>query len=154
MDTYDRLILKHLQHNADISVAELAEKINLTANPCWSRLQKLQEQGFIHKRVALLDKDKLNLGVTVFINIRTRHHSQAWFEQFKAAIDELPEIVEFYRMSGSIDYMLKAVVPSIKSYDDVYQKLIAKVELEDVSAFFAMEEVKHTTELPLQYITD
>ncbi|HAU68739.1 MAG TPA: transcriptional regulator [Gammaproteobacteria bacterium] len=154
MDTYDRLILKHLQHNADISVAELAEKINLTANPCWRRLQKLQEQGFIHKRVALLDKDKLNLGVTVFINIRTRHHSQAWFEQFKAAIDELPEIVEFYRMSGSIDYMLKAVVPSIKSYDDVYQKLIAKVELEDVSAFFAMEEVKHTTELPLQYITD
>lgn len=150
MDTYDRLILKHLQHNADISVAELAEKINLTANPCWRRLQKLQEQGFIHKRVALLDKDKLNLGVTVFINIRTRHHSQAWFEQFKAAIDELPEIVEFYRMSGSIDYMLKAVVPSIKSYDDVYQKLIAKVELEDVSAFFAMEEVKHTTELPLQ----
>ena len=154
MDTYDRLILKHLQHNADISVAELAEKINLTANPCWRRLQKLQEQGFIHKRVALLDKDKLNLGVTVFINIRTRHHSQAWFEQFKAAIDELPEFVEFYRMSGSIDYMLKAVVPSIKSYDDVYQKLIAKVELEDVSAFFAMEEVKHTTELPLQYITD
>ena len=154
MDTYDRLILKHLQNNSDISVADLAEKINLTANPCWRRLQKLQEQGFIHKRVALLDKDKLNLGVTVFINIRTRHHSQAWFEQFKAAIEELPEIVEFYRMSGSIDYMLKAVVPSIKSYDDVYQKLIAKVELEDVSAFFAMEEVKHTTELPLQYIPD
>ena len=133
MDTYDRLILQHLQSNSDISVAELAEKINLTANPCWRRLQKLQDLGYIHKRVALLDKEKLNLGVTVFINIRTRHHSQAWFEEFKSAIEDLPEIVEFYRMSGSIDYMLKAVVPSIKSYDDVYQKLIAQVELEDVS---------------------
>ncbi len=152
MDSFDKRILQHLQSDADISVAELAEKINLTTNPCWRRVQKLEQQGYIQKRVALLDQGKLNLDVTVFVNIKTRHHSQEWFERFKTAVEALPEVVEFYRMSGSIDYMLKVVVPSIKHYDDVYQKLTANIELEDVSAFFAMEEVKRTSELPLGYI--
>ena len=151
MDAFDKHILQIIQEYGDISIADLAERINLTTNPCWRRVQKLQEQGFIKKRVALLNADKVNVEVTVFVQVRTRDHSRAWFDKFKAAIDQIPEVTEFYRMSGNIDYMLKVMVPSIKGYDDVYQKLISQIALEDVSALFAMEEVKHTTALPLKY---
>ena len=151
MDKYDKNILQLIQNDSERSIAELAERIGLTANPCWRRVQKLQEQGYIKKKVTLLNPAMVNLGVTVFVHIRTRHHSKEWVESFKSVINAIPEVTEFYRMAGTIDYMLKILVPSIKGYDDVYQKIIAQIELEDVSALFAMEEVKHTTSLPLKY---
>ena len=150
-DSYDRLILSHLQEDADVSLAELAERVNLTKNPCWRRVQKLQQMGVIQKKVALLDPKKLNLDVTVFVNVRTNQHSTDWLQKFEDAVDGIPEIVEFYRMSGDVDYMLKVVVPSIEAYDAVYQKMISQVEVYNVSSYFAMEQLKNTTALPLDY---
>jgi Lrp/AsnC family transcriptional regulator len=147
----DRKILALLQENADLSLNEVAERVGLTKNPCWRRIQKLQDSGVIKKKVALLDARKLNLGVTVFVNIRTTQHTVEWLKKFARVVDEIPEIVEFYRMSGDVDYMLKIVVPSIEAYDAVYKKMIKKVDIADVSSYFAMEEIKNTTALPLGY---
>ncbi len=152
-DNYDRRILAHLQEDADISLAELAERVNLTKNPCWRRVQKLQQAGIIRRRVALLDADKLNLGVTVFVNIRTNQHSAEWLQTFERVVDGIPEIVEFYRMSGDVDYTLKVVVPSIEAYDAVYRKMIEQIDIYNVSSYFAMEKLKNTTALPLGYVT-
>lgn len=151
LDKLDRKILALLQDNADLSLNEVAERVNLTKNPCWRRIQKLQDSGVIRKKVALLDAKQLNLGVTVFVNIRTTQHTVEWLKTFADAVDEIPEIVEFYRMSGDVDYMLKIVVPSIEAYDTVYKKMIQKVDIADVSSYFAMEEIKNTTALPLGY---
>jgi Lrp/AsnC family transcriptional regulator len=151
LDRLDRKILALLQDNADLSLNEVAERVNLTKNPCWRRIQKLQDSGVIRKKVALLDAKKLNLGVTVFVNIRTTQHTVEWLKTFADAVDEIPEIVEFYRMSGDVDYMLKIVVPSIEAYDTVYKKMITKVDIANVSSYFAMEEMKNTTALPLGY---
>jgi len=120
-------------------------------NPCWRRIQKLQDSGVIRKRVALLDAKQLNLGVTVFVNIRTTQHTVEWLKNCARVVDEIPEIVEFYRMSGDVDYMLKVVVPSIEAYDAVYKRMIKKVDIANVSSYFAMEEIKNTTALPLGY---
>lgn len=147
----DCKILALLQENADLSLNEVAERVGLTKNPCWRRIQKLQDSGVIKKKVALLDARKLNLGVTVFVNIRTTQHTVEWLKKFARVVDEIPEIVEFYRMSGDVDYMLKIVVPSIEAYDAVYKKMIKKVDIADVSSYFAMEEIKNTTALPLGY---
>ena len=151
LDSLDRKILALLQDNADLSLNEVAERVSLTKNPCWRRIQKLQDSGVIRKKVALLDAKKLNLGVTVFVNIRTTQHTVEWLKTFADAVDEIPEIVEFYRMSGDVDYMLKIVVPSIEAYDTVYKKMITKVDIANVSSYFAMEEMKNTTALPLGY---
>lgn len=151
-DSYDRRILACLQEDADISLAELAEKVNLTKNPCWRRIQKLQQSGIIRRKIALLDADKLNLGVTVFVNIRTNQHSAEWLSKFAEVVDSIPEIVEFYRMSGDVDYTLKVVVPSIEDYDAVYRKMIERVDIYNVSSYFAMEKLKNTTALPLNYV--
>ena len=151
LDKLDRKILALLQDNADLSLNEVAERVNLTKNPCWRRIQKLQDSGVIRKKVALLDARQLNLGVTVFVNIRTTQHTVEWLKTFADAVDDIPEIVEFYRMSGDVDYMLKIVVPSIEAYDSVYKKMIQKVDIANVSSYFAMEEIKNTTALPLGY---
>jgi Lrp/AsnC family transcriptional regulator len=151
LDKSDRKILALLQENADLSLNEIAERVNLTKNPCWRRIQKLQDSGVIRKKVALLDAKQLNLGVTVFVNIRTTQHTVEWLKTFADAVDDIPEIVEFYRMSGDVDYMLKIVVPSIEDYDTVYKKMIKKVDIANVSSYFAMEEIKNTTALPLGY---
>ena len=151
LDKLDRKILALLQDNADLSLNEVAERVNLTKNPCWRRIQKLQDSGVIRKKVALLDAKQLNLGVTVFVNIRTTQHTVEWLKTFADAVDDIPEIVEFYRMSGDVDYMLKIVVPSIEAYDSVYKKMIQKVDIANVSSYFAMEEIKNTTALPLGY---
>lgn len=151
-DSYDRRILDCLQEDAEISLAELAERVNLTKNPCWRRIQKLQQSGVIRKKIALLDADKLNLGVTVFVNIRTNQHSAEWLQQLKDVVDGIPEIVEFYRMSGDVDYTLKVVVPSIGAYDSVYRKMIEQIDIYNVSSYFAMEKLKNTTALPLDYV--
>jgi Lrp/AsnC family transcriptional regulator len=151
MDQTDREILACLQDDATMPVAEIARRVGLSSTPCWRRIQKLEEAKVIRRRVALLDPKKLNVGVTVFVFIRTNRHTQDWLEQFAAAVDQMPEVVEFHRMSGEIDYLLKVVVPDIAAYDEFYRKLISRIELYDVNSSFAMEQIKLTTALPLRY---
>ena len=151
IDAIDRKILTCLQRDATLPVAEIAERVGLSTTPCWRRIQRLERDGVIVGRVVLLDPDKLNLGVTVFVHIRTAQHNAAWLEKFAKAVAGIPEIVELYRMSGDIDYLMRVVVPDIAGYDAIYQRLIAAVELSDVSSTFAMERIKHTTALPVDY---
>jgi Lrp/AsnC family transcriptional regulator len=151
LDDKDRKILELLQADALTPVAEVANQVGLSTTPCWRRIQKLEEDGFIRKRVALLDRGKLNVGVTVFVAVKATRHSAAWLEEFRAILDSVPEVVEAYRLSGEIDYLLKIVVPSIAAYDAVYKRLIELVEFADVSSSFAMEDMKFTTALPLKY---
>ena len=151
IDPVDRKILDLLQDDASLSVAELAERAGLSPSPCWRRVQALEKAGVVKKRVALLDRAQLNVGVTVFVAIRTNQHNKAWLDRFAEAVLDIPEVVELYRMSGDIDYMLRVVVPDIAAYDGVYKRLIAKIELSDVSSSFAMEEIKYTTAIPLTY---
>ena len=151
LDTTDRQILAILQCNAETPLAEVAAAVHLSSTPCWRRIQRLREQGFITRHVALVDAAKINLGVTVFVSVRTSQHNQAWFERFRDAVRDIPEVMELYRMSGDVDYLMKIVVPDIAAYDRVYQRLIRTVDLSDVSSSFAMEELKNTTALPLDY---
>ncbi len=151
MDALDRKILNLLQEDAARPMSEIAERVGLSATPCWRRIQKLEQAGIIRERVVLLDRGRLNLGVTVFVAVRTDQHNMAWFERFARAVSEIDEIIGFYRMSGEIDYLLHVVVPDIAGYDAVYKRLIAKIELRDVSSSFAMEVIKETSRLPLAY---
>jgi Lrp/AsnC family transcriptional regulator len=151
MDRKDLQLLALLQADAETPLAALAEAVHLSPTPCWRRVQKLREEGVIRKSVALCDPAKLNVGVTVFVSIRTSHHSDAWMKRFVQGTRDIPEIVEIYRMSGDIDYLLKVVVPDIAGYDRVYKRLIKAVDLQDVSSSFAMEALKSTTALPLDY---
>jgi len=152
MDRIDRQILGLLQEDATLPLAEIAEKVNLSPTPCWRRIQRLEEAGVITKRVALLSPAKLNVGVTVFVLIKTNQHNQKWFQKFSDTISTIPEVVEFYRMSGTIDYLLRVVVPDIAAYDQVYRKLTKDNEIFDVSSSFSMEQIKNTTVLPLDYM--
>ena len=127
------------------------QEVGLSTTPCWRRIQKMEDAGIIRSRVALLDAEKLNAGVTVFVSIKTDKHDAAWYEGFSSAVNDFPEVVEFYRMSGDIDYLLRVVVPDIAAYDRFYQRLIERVELYDVSSSFSMEQIKYTTALPLDY---
>ena len=151
LDRMDRKILEILQEDCTLPVAEIGKRIGLSTTPCWRRIQKLEEQGVIERRVALLNPKQVNAGVTVFVFISTSNHSKDWLERFHAALSDFPEVVEFYRMSGQIDYLLRVVVPDIERYDFFYKRLIAKIELTDVSSAFAMEQIKFTTSLPLSY---
>jgi len=151
-DEIDRKILTILQKNATMPVAELGRKVGLSTTPCWRRIQKMEEDGVIQRRVAILDPVKVNAGVSVFMAVRTSEHSDAWLRTFAAAVEEFPEVVEFYRMSGEVDYMLRVVVPDIAAYDDFYRRLIAKITLTDVSSSFSMEQIKYTTAMPLDYL--
>ncbi len=151
LDAMDRKILEILQVDCTLPVAEIGRKVGLSTTPCWRRIQKLEETGVIQRRVAVLDAKKVNAGVTVFVAITTSNHSMEWLESFHAAMQDFPEIVEFYRMSGQVDYLLRVVVPDIERYDAFYKKLIARVGLTDVSSSFAMEQIKFTTALPLNF---
>ncbi len=151
MDAIDRKILTLLQVDADLALADIADRVGLSTTPCWRRIQNLEKAGVIRARVALLDPARINLGVTVFVRIRTNRHDLEWLQQFAAAVADIPEVVEVYRMSGDIDYVMKVVVPDIASYDAIYKRLIAAVPMMDVSSNFAMEEIKLTTALPLSY---
>ena len=153
MDDIDRNILAQIQTDSTIGVADLAERVGLSTTPCWRRIQNLEKAGVIRARVALLDAKALNVGVTVFVRLRTSQHSYDWLEGFAAKIAAIDEVVEFYRMSGDVDYLLKIVVPDIVSYDEVYKRLIKSAEFSDVNSAFAMEEIKYTTALPLDYVS-
>ena len=154
LDRMDRKILDILQRDCTLPVAEIGKQIGLSTTPCWRRIQKLEEAGVIQRRVAVLDPKKVNVGVTVFVSITTSHHTQEWLERFHAAVMDFPEVVEFYRMSGQVDYLLRVVVPDIERYDTFYKKLIARIELSDVSSAFAMEQMKYTSALPLDYAAE
>lgn len=154
LDKMDRKILEILQKDCTVAVAEIGKMVGLSTTPCWRRIQKLEESGVIQKRVALLDSKKIGAGVTVFVAISTNQHNQEWLDRFHSAIQDFPEVVEFYRMSGQVDYLLRVVVPNIESYDKFYKKLIKKIELSDVSSTFAMEQIKFTTSLPLKYAVE
>jgi Lrp/AsnC family transcriptional regulator len=149
LDRLDRRILDLLQENAGQSNADVAEQVGLSPNACWRRTRRLEERGIIRKRVALLSQEKLSLNVTVFVGIKTNEHNEQWLKKFSEGVKSIPEIVEFYRMSGETDYMLKIVVKDIDDYDRVYKQLISVVPLQDVSSSFAMERIKSTTALPL-----
>lgn len=151
MDKIDRKILALLQRDATTPVAEIGRKVGLSTTPCWRRIQKMEEEGVIRGRVAILNPVKVNAGVTVFVSIRTNEHTESWLKKFAAVVEDFPEVVEFYRMSGEVDYLLRVVVPDIAAYDTFYKKLIAKVALTDVSSSFAMEQIKYTTALPLDF---
>ena len=154
IDRVDRKILSILQKDSTVPVAEIGRRVGLSTTPCWRRIQKMEEDGVIRGRVALLDPRKVNTKVTVFVAIITDKHSEDWLSRFAEMISEFPEVVEFYRMSGKVDYMLRVVVPDIEAYDAFYKRLIAKIDIADVSSSFAMEQVKYTTELPLSYVED
>jgi Lrp/AsnC family transcriptional regulator len=149
MDTIDRKILSVLQEDAALSVAEIGNRVGLSSTPCWKRIQRLEAEGVIQRRVAVVDQDKLGLGVTVFVSIETGDHSEDWLKRFAETVSELPEVMEFYRMAGDVDYMLRVVVPDIPGYDAFYKRLIATVPLKNVTSRFAMEKIKSTTELPI-----
>jgi len=151
MDGFDRKILDCLQRDAGMPLSEIAEQVGLSSTPCWRRVQNLEKAGIIAGRVAILDPAKLNVGVTVFVAIKTGQHSREWLEAFARHVDSIEEVMEFYRMSGDVDYMLRVVVPDIAAYDAVYKRLIGIGGLSDVSSTFAMERIKYTTALPLNY---
>ncbi|GJL90446.1 MAG: ArsR family transcriptional regulator [Hyphococcus sp.] len=141
-----------LQRDSSTPVSEIAEAVGLSATPCWRRIKKLEEEGVIRKRVALADKDVLNLTLTAFISVKTAHHTEAWLKNFGDGIRRIPEIVEVYRMSGDVDYLMKVVAPDMAQFDRVYKRLITTAEFSDVTSTFSMEELKSTTELPLDYV--
>lgn len=149
MDKINNDILAILQEDATLPINEIAERVSLSPTACWKRIQKLTQSGVIRKQVCLLDSKKLGVGVTVFVAIKTNHHDLQWLQQFAAGVRDMQEVVEFYRMSGEIDYLLKVLVPDIQGFDVVYKKLIKVVALFDVSSSFAMEELKYTTAVPL-----
>jgi Lrp/AsnC family transcriptional regulator len=148
----DIKILELLQADCTRPVADIGKEVGLSTTPCWRRIQKLEEMGVIQRRVALLDARRVNAGVTVFVSIKTDHHSLDWLEKFHAAVSDFPEVVEFYRMSGEVDYLLRVAVPDIAAYDAFYKKLISRIEISKVSSAFAMEQIKYTTALPLGFV--
>ena len=152
MDAIDRKILAVVQEDASLSVAEIGQRVGLSSTPCWKRLQKLEAEGVITGRVALIDPDKIGLGITVFVSIETGDHSQDWLTKFADLVSAMPEVMEFYRMAGDVDYMLRVVVRDMQSYDAFYKKLIAAIPLKNVTSRFAMERVKSTTALPIGQI--
>ncbi len=152
LDATDRRILDILQQAADTPVAAIAERVGLSLSPCWRRIRRMEEAGLITRRVALVDRKLANVPMTIFVSVRAPRHSAEWSEAFRKAIGTFPEIVEAYRLAGEIDYLLRLVVPSVEVYDQVYQRLIAELEFSDISASVAMEEMKFTTAVPLDYL--
>ena len=149
MDAIDRKILAVLQENAALSVAEIGSRVGLSSTPCWKRIQRLEADGVIQKRVALVDQDRIGLGISVFVSVETGDHSQDWLDKFAKTVTAMPEVMEFYRMAGDVDYMLRVVVPDIAGYDAFYKRLISTVPLKNVTSRFAMEKIKSTTALPI-----
>jgi Lrp/AsnC family transcriptional regulator len=150
LDETDRRIVAELQRDAALSVDQLAERVRLSRNACWRRVKRLEEEGVIRGRVALVDAEKLGLSLSVFVLVRTSQHDPDWLRRFREAVVSIPEITGVYRMSGDLDYVLRARVADVKAYDRLYQRLIARVPLSDVSASFVMEEIKETTAVPVE----
>src|SRR6266567_2302543 len=149
IDAIDRKILRVLQEDASLSVAEIGERVGLSSTPCWKRIQRMEGEGIITGKVALVDQNKIGLGLSVFVSVESGDHSDAWLRKFAAAVSSMPEVLEFYRMAGDVDYMLRVVVADMQSYDVFYKKLIGAVALKNVTSRFAMEKIKSVTALPV-----
>ena len=152
MDKKDKLILAALQGDATQTVGEIADRVGLSKSACWRRIQILEEQGIIGARVTLLQQEKLGLDLTVYSAIRTHEHTAEWFERFYEMVSSMPNVMEVHRLSGDIDYLMRAVVPDMQSYDEMYKQMIANVDLYDVSSSFSMEKIKYTTAFPLDHL--
>jgi Lrp/AsnC family transcriptional regulator len=151
MDRIDKNILKLLQQDCSLSLQQVADELHLTTTPCWNRIKRLENKGIIKKRVALLAPEKVNLELIAFVQIKTQQHSESWFENFVLQVKSLAQVMEFYRMAGEYDYMLKVLVKDMRSYDLFYKTLVNNVSgLTDVNSSFAMEQLKYTTEVPLE----
>ncbi|WP_426400535.1 Lrp/AsnC family transcriptional regulator [Ralstonia sp. R-29] len=150
MDAIDRELVRLLQADVTLPIAELAQRVNLSQTPCWKRVQRLKETGVIRAQVALCDARKLGVGTTVFVAVRTDQHTEKWAQRFTQVVRDIPEVVEVYRMSGDMDYLLRVAVSGIDDYDRVYRQLIRAVSLSDVSSSFVMEEIKYSTALPVR----
>jgi Lrp/AsnC family transcriptional regulator len=153
LDAIDRKILTVLQDDASLSVAEIGDRVGLSSTPCWKRIQRMEAEGIITRRVALVDQNKIGLGITVFVSVESGDHSEAWLKTFADAVSAMPEVMEFYRMAGDVDYMLRVVVADMQSYDIFYKKLIGAVALKNVTSRFAMEKIKSVTALPVPAAT-
>ncbi len=149
LDRMDRAILGALQKDGTLSAAQLGETVGLSATPCWKRVKAMEESGLIEKRVAIVNRAQAGLPVTVFVSLRTNRHDEAWLRKFAASVSSMPEVMEFHRMSGDVDYLLKVVAADIAGYDRFYKRLIQNAQLAGVSSAFSMEEIKSTTVLPL-----
>ncbi|MDF1803097.1 Lrp/AsnC family transcriptional regulator [Thalassovita sp.] len=151
-DETDRRILEILQEDSDTPVQAISETVGLSTNPCWRRIKRMEEAGVIKKRVALVDQSRANMPLTVFIGISTSHHEIEWLHKFRELIDEIPEVVEAYRLTGTVDYILKVVVPDMDSYDAVYKRMIRRLEFSQINSMISMEELKFTTAIPTNYL--
>jgi Lrp/AsnC family transcriptional regulator len=149
MDQKDREILRIMQKDATLSMNELAERCALSKTAVWRRVRSLEKSGVIQKRVTLLDNEAMGFGLTVFALVRTNQHSDEWFSRFKRAVASIPEILEFHRTSGDLDYLLRIVAKDMRHYDQVYQRLIREVDFADVSSTFVMETIKSDSQLPI-----
>ena len=149
MDAIDRKIVALLQDDASLSLAQIAHRVGLSQSPCWKRIQRLEKNGVILKRVALVNPESIGMGLTVFVSIETGDHSTAWLSKFAQTVTAWPEVMEFHRMAGDIDYMLRVSVPNMQAYDAFYKRLIDTMPLKNVTSRFAMERIKSTTAYPL-----
>lgn len=149
MDEMDRRILKILQEDASLSASDVARQVGLSSSPCWKRINRMRDDGIIKRQTAILDASRLGFGLTVFVSIKTGEHSSDWLAEFSGKITAMPEVMEFHRMSGDVDYMLKVVVRDMKSFDDFYKHLIDIAALSDVTSRFSMETIKESTALPI-----
>ncbi len=152
MDAIDRKILDILQADATVPVAAIADRVGLSAAPCWRRIKRMEEEGVIKRRVALVDRRKANVPMTLFVSVRTTRHAGQWLDDFRRVISDIPEIVEAWRLTGEVDYLLRIVVPDVDTYDVVYKRLINRLEFADISSAIAMEELKYTTAIPTDYL--
>jgi Lrp/AsnC family transcriptional regulator len=150
LDQTDLKILAILQEDASMPVAEIASRVNLSQTPCWRRIQRLERDGVIERRVAILNPESIGLGLSIFVEIETSDHSAEWLERFSETLAGMPEVMEVYRMAGDVDYLLRIAVSNMADYDDFYRRLIAGVPLKNVTSRFAMERVKSTTAYPLK----
>lgn len=149
MDEIDRKLLGLLQDDATLSMAQLADKVGLSATPVWKRVQKMEQAGTITRRVALLEPQHVGVGLIVYVAIEAHEHTPDWMARFAAALDAMPEVMEAHRMAGEVDYMLRVAVADMAAFDGFYKRLIGAVPLKNVTSRFAMERLKHTTAYPL-----
>ncbi|AJY45640.1 Lrp/AsnC family transcriptional regulator [Martelella endophytica] len=151
-DEIDRKIIDILQREADKTVGEIAEAVNLSHTPCWRRIKRMEDMGFIRNRVVLIDRKMANIPMTIFISVKAPRHAIEWLDEFRKQIRDIPEVTEAYRLTGDTDYLLRIVVPDIETYDQVYKNLISRLEFSDINSSIAMEEMKFTTALPTKYM--
>ena len=149
MDEIDRQLLEILQQDATLSIAQMAERVGLSATPCWKRIQKLEDQGVVTRRVAIVDPDRIGVGLSVLVSVEAGEHTPEWLGRFSAGVGAMPEVMEVYRMAGDVDYMLRVAVADMTEYDAFYKRLIAVAPMKNVTSRFAMERMKHTTAYPL-----